>query len=812
MRQLRSITGYDDYLYDHFKESFKKAKKIDIIVSFLMESGVKLLEKQFLEIRHQQIPIRILTGNYLNITQPSALYRLKEIFGDVADIRFFNEPRRSFHAKAYFFYYDEGADMYIGSSNLSKSALTEGVEWNFKLDQDTHPQEFAEYARVFEDLFYNYSIVVTDAELDFYSKNWKKNKIYQTPTFLQQKLTEDIEEEKEAYVVDLYQPRGAQIEALYHLKKTRDEGFDKGVVVAATGIGKTYLAAFDSRDYQRILFIAHREEILRQAYRSFGNVRPLSERGFFMGGMKETHKDIIFASVQSLGKEENLHLFDPHYFDYIVIDEFHHAVASNYQRILQYFKPRFLLGITATPDRLDSKDVLAICDYNVVYEAPLKKAINHGWLVPFRYYAIYDETINYDQLTYRNGRYQTEELEDALNIHQRAELVFNHYKKYRSVRALGFCVSKRHADFMSEYFNEQGILACAVYSGDGGAQTLPREEALTKLSKGEIQVIFSVDMFNEGLDIAALDMVLMLRPTESPTIFMQQLGRGLRLSKDKQYLNVLDFIGNYKKANLIPYLITGTTKKEFKRASEVIREETLLPEGCFIDFDFQLIDLFEKMEKSTQKIEDLVVEEYERVKDELGHRPTRVEFFTLMNEGIYHLVKSKAKLNPFKNYLAFLQRQHDLSPEEEVWLSTPAGAFLTMIEKTSLSKTYKLPTFLAFIKNGSLQLHIDDDDLYRAFLDFYSKGSNGVDLLRDKGTANFKEWGKKEYVKLARKNPVHFLCQSESDFFSKDDQQVYLHSDLKPYQDNPLFIAHVKDAIDLRTQEFYKTRLEKLKG
>ncbi|MCI9351600.1 MAG: DEAD/DEAH box helicase family protein, partial [Turicibacter sp.] len=760
----------------------------------------------------QQIPIRILTGNYLNITQPSALYRLKEIFGDVADIRFFNESRRSFHAKAYFFYYDEGADMYIGSSNLSKSALTEGVEWNFKLDQDTHPQEFAEYARVFEDLFYNYSIVVTDAELDFYSKNWKKNKIYQTPTFLQQKLTEDIEEEKEAYVVDLYQPRGAQIEALYHLKKTRDEGFDKGVVVAATGIGKTYLAAFDSRDYQRILFIAHREEILRQAYRSFGNVRPLSERGFFMGGMKETHKDIIFASVQSLGKEENLHLFDPHYFDYIVIDEFHHAVASNYQRILQYFKPRFLLGITATPDRLDSKDVLAICDYNVVYEAPLKKAINHGWLVPFRYYAIYDETINYDQLTYRNGRYQTEELEDALNIHQRAELVFKHYKKYRSNRALGFCVSKRHADFMSEYFNEQGILACAVYSGDGGAQTLPREEALTKLSKGEIQVIFSVDMFNEGLDIASLDMVMMLRPTESPTIFMQQLGRGLRLSKDKHYLNVLDFIGNYKKAHLIPYLITGTTKKEFKHASEVLRNDSLLPEDCFIDFDFQLIDLFERMERSLLKIEDQVSEEYERVKYELGHRPSRVEFFTCMNESTYLLIKSKAKLNPFKNYLAFLQKQNDLTDEEKTLMGTPASEFLTMIEKTSLSKTYKLPTFLAFLQNGSLQLQIDNDELYRSFLDFYSKGSNGVDLLRDKGTANFKEWGKKEYVKLARKNPVHFLCQSESDFFSKDDQQVYLHSDLKPYQDNPLFIDHVKDAIDLRTQEFYKTRLEKLKG
>ena len=323
-------------------------------------------------------------------------------------------------------------------------------------------------------------------------------------------------------------------------------------------------------------------------------------------------------------------------------------------------------------------------------------------------------------------------------------------------------------------------------------------------------MIFSVDMFNEGLDIASLDMVMMLRPTESPTIFMQQLGRGLRLSTDKHYLNVLDFIGNYKKANLIPYLITGTTKKEFKHASEVLRNDSLLPEDCFIDFDFQLIDLFEKMERSLLRIEDQVSEEYERVKHELGHRPSRVEFFTFMNESTYLLIKSKAKLNPFKNYLAFLQKQNDLTEEEKTLMGTPASEFLMMIEKTSLSKTYKLPTFLAFLQNGSLQLQIDDDDLYRAFLDFYSKGSNGVDLLRDKGTANFKEWGKKEYVKLARKNPVHFLCQSESDFFSKDDQFVYLHANLKSYQNHPEFIAHVKDAIDLRTQEFYKTRLEKL--
>ena len=175
---IKSITGYDDYLYHHMKESFKKAKKIDIIVSFLMESGVKLLEQDLIELKTKNIPIRILTGNYLNITQPSALYRLKDIFGDSADLRFFNEPNRSFHAKSYFFEYEDGADMYIGSSNLSKSAFTSGVEWNFKLDKLTHQVEYERYHQVFEDLFYNHSIKITDAELDFYSKNWKKNKIY----------------------------------------------------------------------------------------------------------------------------------------------------------------------------------------------------------------------------------------------------------------------------------------------------------------------------------------------------------------------------------------------------------------------------------------------------------------------------------------------------------------------------------------------------------------------------------------------------------------------------------------------------------
>lgn len=810
MKTARSITGYHDYLYHHLKESFKKAKKVDIIVSFLMESGVKLLENELMEIKEKNIPIRILTGNYLNITQPSALYRLKDIFGESADLRFFNEPQRSFHAKSYFFEYEEGADMYIGSSNLSKSALTSGVEWNFKLDRSSHEEDYNHYYQVFEDLFYNHSMQITDAELDFYSKTWKKNKIYQTVPFPNTTSTELVAEQSSNYVVDLYTPRGAQIEALYHLKKTREEGFDKGVIVAATGIGKTYLSAFDSRDYKRVLFVAHREEILRQADRSFANVRPLSERGFFMGSQKDVNKDILFASVQSLGKKESLELFKSDYFDYIIVDEFHHAVAKNYQNIINYFKPQFLLGITATPDRLDSKDVLAICDYNLVYEAPLKKAINQGWLVPFRYYAIYDETVDYNQIDYRHGKYQTTQLEEALSIHQRADLILNHYKKYRSKQALGFCTSKRHADFMANYFNDHGVLACAVYSGSEGTFNLARDKAISQLIKGDIQVIFSVDMFNEGLDIASLDMVMMLRPTESPTIFMQQLGRGLRLYKDKHYLNVLDFIGNYKKANFSPYLITGTSKTDYKRASDVIKEPSLLPEDCVIDFDFRLVDLFEKIERSSLKIEQLLAEEYERIKAELGHRPSRTELFTYIDETVYLNVKTKAKVNPFKNYSAFLNKQNDLTEEEMAWLETPAANFINMIEKTSMSKTYKLPTLLAFIQEDQLLLTIDDDLLYQSFNEFYSHGSNAIDLLRDKSTQNFKQWKKAEFVKLARKNPVHFLCQSESEFFTQDSEHVYLNTSLAPYQKDQLFIEHIHDVIEFRKQEFYRQRLEKL--
>ncbi|MCH5138590.1 DEAD/DEAH box helicase family protein [Clostridiaceae bacterium UIB06] len=804
------ITGDTNHLLPKLKESFKKAVSIDIIVAFLMESGVKLLKDELKEVVNKNIPIRILTGNYLNITQPQALYMLKDIMGDKVDLRFYNLPNKSFHPKAYIFEYEKGGDLYVGSSNISRSALTSGIEWNYRLDKEKNSEDYNGFKAVFEDLFLNHSIIIDEEEMRRYSESWVKPKVYKHID-IEETLDSNESKPVDNTVIELYEPRGAQIEALYELRKKREEGYDKGLVVAATGIGKTYLAAFDSRGYNRILFVAHREEILHQAAVSFKNVRPDNSIGFFYGDNKDNTSELIFATVQTLGKLQYLQeeYFTKDAFDYIVIDEFHHAAAGNYKNIIEYFQPKFMLGLTATPERLDNKDVFALCDNNTAYEVRLKSAINKGWLVPFRYYGIYDEMVNYESIDYKNGKYDDKQLEEALMINKRADLIIANYNKYKSERALGFCSSRRHAEFMAEYFSSKGVKACAVVSDGSSDYCMDRKEAVNKLSKGDIKVVFSVDMFNEGLDIPSVDLVMFLRPTESPTVFLQQLGRGLRKWKGKNYLNVLDFIGSYKKANLIPLFLTGEPKTA--SGSKVIPNEEDYPEDCFIDFDFRLIDIFKRMDQQGKKLQDLVKEEYYRVKEDLGHRPSRVELITYIENDIYYKVKNAADKNPFRNYFKFLKDLEELEEDEAAIIGTKAEEFINMIENTSMSKTYKMPVLLAFYNDGKLKIRINEEDIYDSFKNFYAKGSNAVDLLNQKSTSGFKEWGMKQWYKLAKDNPLKFLAKTESEFFYFDGEDYCLNGALEEFSSNEVFMRNFKDAVDLRTREYYKNRVENKK-
>lgn len=793
-----AITGNKNHLINRLRTSIKNAKSIDIIVSFLMESGVKMLLNDLKEALYRGVNIRILTGNYLNITQPSALYLLKDELKNRVDLRFYNNPNKSFHPKAYMFHNPIDSEIYIGSSNISRGALTSSIEWNYRFLKSTAPNDFKVFYDTFEDLFNNHSLIITDEVLKDYSKQWTRPNVYK-----------DIEKEesKEDNIINIFEPRGAQIEALYSLEKSREEGFDKGLVVAATGIGKTYLAAFDSAKYNRILFVAHREEIIKQAAQSFKNVRNSDDIGFFYGNQKDTKNSFIFALVQTLGKEQYLNeeYFSKDYFDYIIVDEFHHAVSNNYKKIINYFTPKFLLGLTATPERLDSKDVFALCDYNMVYEVRLKDAINKGWLVPFRYYGIYDETVNYEDIDYKNGKYDDKQLEEALMLNKRGELILNHYLKYNSKRAIGFCTSRHHAEYMAKVFNENNIPSAAVYSGEKGEYSEERNIALSKLTSGELKVIFSVDMFNEGLDVPAIDMVMFLRPTQSPTIFLQQLGRGLRKFKDKKYLNVLDFIGNYKKANLVPFLLSGReySASECKKNKQGDYE---FPEECIVDFDFKIIDIFKKQAEREMKVKDKVKEQFEVVSQMLGYRPSRVELFTYIDDEVYQNIRSKA-MNPFSNYLEYIKENDKLTYDEEILYNSRGREFINMIETTSMSKTYKMPVLLAFYNYGDVKMEISEDDIYKSFYNFYRKGSNKVDMLKDKGTREFENWDKKKYVSLANNNPIKFLLKTHGEFFKEKEQcLIALQDDLKDIISNEAFKKHMKDSIDFRVESYYKNR------
>ena len=790
------------FLYYQLKMSILKASKIDIIVSFLMESGVRMILKDLKAALDRGVQVRILTGNYLGITQPSALCLIKKELGNRVDLRFYNDKERSFHPKSYIFHYENDGEIYIGSSNISRSALTSGIEWNYRFNSLDDKKNFDLFYDTFVDLFTNHSVVIDDAELNRYSKNWHK------PAVSKDLAKYDNVEDADTKMELLFQPRGAQIEALYALEDSRSEGATKGLVQAATGVGKTYLAAFDSVQYERVLFVAHREEILKQAAISFKNVRHSDDYGFFYGKQKDTDKAVIFASVATLGRSEYLteDFFAPDYFDYLVIDEFHHAVNDQYQRIVNYFKPQFLLGLTATPERMDGKNIYEICDYNVPYEISLKEAINKGALVPFHYYGIYDET-DYSSLHIVKGRYDEKELNETYigNV-KRYDLIYKYYMKYRSKRALGFCCSRQHAEEMAKEFCKRGIKAVAVYSNADGEFSEDRDKAIEKLKNQEIKVIFSVDMFNEGVDIAALDMVMFLRPTESPIVFLQQLGRGLRISKGKEYLNVLDFIGNYEKAGRVSLLLSGGKTFEEKEKHDYNSIE--YPDDCIVDFDMRLIDLFREMDKKSLSVKERIKQEFYRVKELLdGKVPTRMELFTYMDDDIYQYCIKHAKENPFRRYMEFLKEMNELSAEEEEVYSGIGREFLTLIETTDMQKVYKMPILYSFYNDGNIRLSVKDEDVLVAWRKFFNNGTNWKDFAADISYEDYKAMTDKQHLSKAKNMPIKFLKASGKGFFiEKEDYAIAIRDDLEVIIENVAFKKHMKDILEYRTMEYYRRR------
>jgi len=799
------LTNTNFSLLSSLKQAIRNSSKIKILAAFIMESGVRLILDDLIYALSKGAQIQILTGYYLGITEPSALYLLKMALNGNVDMRVFKHKSISFHPKTYIFQDDKNGEIYIGSSNISLSALEYGVEWNYKIIKNDIEEEFIQFTSNFDNLFEEHAFKLDDEELKNYSINWKKNRLFDDGSkgHLEQKSTTAkncVEEPPKAYeIIQPINPYGAQIEALYHLTKTREEGMDKGLVVMATGVGKTYLAAFDCLKYKKILFVAHREEILTQAYKSFQRIMPEKRFGMFKASMTQKDADVIFASVQTLGKENYLResYFKTDYFDYIIIDEFHHVAASSYKGIVDYFKPKFLLGLTATPFRMDNKDIFEFCDDNLVYELNLKEAIERDYLVPFRYYGIFDDT-DYRKIDFKNGKYNDKELEKALSVETRAVLILKYYRIFSLDKTVAFCCSISHANFMATEFNRMGVRAAAVHSGNGEFIE-QRDTAIELLKTGELKVIFTVDIFNEGVDIPELDSVLFLRPTESYTIFIQQLGRGLRKCLDKSRVTVLDFIGNYKRAHILPILLSG--KNPMSRNERPIVDITY-PEGCNVQFDLKLIDLFEELRKN-EKLSTRIENEYFRLKEELNRPPTRVDIF----EGSD--IKASEFIRLKDGYLALKEQFGELNEEEKGWIGTDAEKFLQEIENMNMSKLYKIPTIRAFFKQGLLSSKVSTLEIARSMKTFYENSRYSVDM-QDASSKDYPNWTIEQFIALAIKMPIKHINKSSAYIkYDEINKDMYISENILKFNSS-LFVKQLEDILEYRQRDkcakLYKKR------
>ena len=694
------VRGTDDPFLPHFQACLDRATGVDFAVAFILKSGVGLIREHIRDLLGRGARVRIVTGDYLDATDPDALVDLMDLGGDL-QLRVFEANNTSFHPKAYIFYEGPGAGTaFVGSSNLTQPALRGGVEWNYRVLHADADRGFAEFVAAFEQLFVHPQTRPVDADwIDAYRER--------RATVSRQNVVEVVEEPPESPP----KPHSIQDEALAALKTTRKDGNEAGLVVLATGLGKTWLAAFDSAsaEFRRVLFVAHREEILAQAMDTFRRIRPRARLGLYTGKEKSPDADVLFASIQTLGRVQHLEQFDRERFDYIIVDEFHHAAARTYRQLIDYFTPRFLLGLTATPERMDGGDLLTLCQENLVYRKDLVAGIEAGLLCPFRYFGVPDE-VDYANIPWRSSRFDEEELTNAVATTRRAENALEQFRQRGGDRTLGFCCSQRHANFMADFFTEKGVRAVAVHSGDRSA---PRASALEALAEGRLDIIFAVDMFNEGLDIPNIDTVLMLRPTESSIIWLQQFGRGLRRAEGKADLKVIDYIGNHRafllkvRSLLQPVLGAGESDAEISAAMRLLQQGRAdLPEGCDITYDLEAIDIIKSLLR-IRPADDAILAFYDDFRERHGVRPTAVE--------LYHSgYNPRSVRKTHGSWTKFLRTMGDLSKDENA-VVTSAGEFLDVLESTPMTKSFKMLTLLGMLNRDALPGKLDIENLTTEF-------------------------------------------------------------------------------------------------
>ncbi len=700
MPDTRNLTLITRNLIDTLRGQLNQAQSAYLLPAFAMQSGVKLLLPALLAAAQRGADIKILTGDYLYITESAALrLLLDELPG--AEIRIWQSRGQSFHAKAYLFEHpDQDGTLIVGSSNWSRAALTSGVEWSLLVRADGSIQGSEQFMHLFYD---GRTVPLNRMTLAKYTAD--RASFHAVHPDLARTLTDQesassmfegiprLEEDlvrQDAGIGGPLFPRPVQSEALAALADTRAEGYQKALVVLPTGLGKTYLAAFFARSFHRVLFVAHREEILQQSQRIFQAVMPGQRFSRYTGTAGALPEGGIFASVYTLAGEAHRHRFDAAAFDLLIVDEFHHAAARSYLHILKHFNSAFLLGLTATPDRTDGRDIFGLCDGNLAYQLSLPEAISREWLAPFWYLGVYDPS-DYTQVRWRQTHYDEDDLLRLQTSQVHSDAVFRAWAAHHQTRTLGFCSSIRHAEFLSDEFARRGVRSAWVGASSGREH---RRQTVEALAERRLDIVFSVDLFNEGLDIPSVDTVLMVRPTDSSIVFIQQLGRGLRLDRGKSHCTIIDLIGNYRRAdNKLQWL--GIRQPALWNRSGLRDLRADLPPMCRLDLELEVIDILARMARQQTPRKLLLLAAYERLKEELGRIPTYLEFH--LQGGLSGRASVRQE---YLTYVGLKNAAGDLTElQTGVW--EQYRGWLEEVESTGMVKSYKIVLLNAMLLRGA---------------------------------------------------------------------------------------------------------------
>ena len=625
-------------------------------VAFITEEGIAGLLMDLETLQEKGVKGKIVASQYQNFTRPKALMKLLSF--DNIEVRIVTEEYKM-HTKCYIFRKGNSYNIIIGSSNLTAGALSFNEEWNLKFSSTEYGGITQEAIEEFNSIF-NKAVPVNEAWLKQYSEIY--DRYYEFRTELEKKRFHLLDGIIHG---DRINPNLMQVSALEAIDQLRSENLDRALLISATGTGKTYLSAFDVRKFnpKRLLYLVHREVILKKAMESFERVIGENKKmGLLTGNSKEYDADYLFSTIQTMSQDHILNKFPRDHFDYIVIDEAHHLGAATYQKIIDHFSSKFILGMTATPERTDGFDIFKQFNYNIAFEIRLKQAMEQNMVCPFHYYGISDLLVNGEAL---------KEKEDFSRLvsDERVRHIINKIRFYNfsgdRVRGLIFCRSLSEAKELSEKFNEKGYKTTFL---TGGSSLDEREKAIKKLESMDrengLDYIFVIDIFNEGIDIPAVNQVVMLRPTESPIVFTQQLGRGLRHSDGKEYVVVIDFIGNYDNNYLIPIALSGDTsfKKDNVRRF-VVDANGLLPGTSTISFDKITKErIFAAIDKKNFSEMKIILDAYKLLRQKLGRIPKLTDYEKF---GSIDAMKFIEKTDSYHNFLTNNEKEYEIILSEE---------------------------------------------------------------------------------------------------------------------------------------------------